>query len=127
MKKLFATILFFASIIPLYARNEVGRFTVLAGGSIAELNVDGGGNFNEIYTNRQLSDTGFFGLGDGETFLIGKYRIFEATGESKLQNIDATGTAEWKQTIMSAGFRYHPQGGTLYMDALYVFNQAEES
>lgn len=44
-----------------------------------------------------------------------------------LQNIDAIGTAEWRQRILSAGFRYHPQGAALTIDALYVFNHAEES
>lgn len=127
MKKLFAIILFCISTIPLYSRNDVGTFTLLLGGSVGKFLIDAGGNFNDFYTNRQLAYTGIFGLGDGETFLIGKYRIFNATGQSKLQNIDAIGTAEWKQRILSAGFRYHPQGAALYIDALYVFNHAEES
>lgn len=127
MKKLLTILLFCLSAIPIYSQNEVGTFTILAGGSIGEFMIDAGGNFNDLYTNRQLSYTGVFGLGNGESFLIGKYRIFKATGQSKLQNIDATGKADWKQTILGAGFRYHPHGSSLYIDALYVFNHAEET
>jgi len=127
MKKLL-TILFFCLLpIHLYPHNDVGTFTILAGGSIGEFLIDAGGNFNDVYTNRQLAYTGIFGLGDGETFLIGKYRIFKATGQSKLQNIDAQGKADWKQTILGAGFRLHPQGSSFYFDALYLFTHAEET
>ena len=127
MKKLPLLLIICCSSVTLHAGNEVGTFTILAGGSIGEFLVDAGGNFNDLYTNRQLAYTGIFGLGDGETFLIGKYRVFKATGQSKLQNIDAEGMADWKQTIICGGVRCHPQGSSFYFDALYVFNHAEET
>ncbi len=127
MKKLLTLVLFCLSPISLYSQNEVGKLTILAGGSVGEFRIDAGGNFNDLYANRQLSYTGIFGLGDGETFLIGKYRIFKATGQSQLQNIDAEGKADWSQRILGAGFRCHPQGSSFYFDVLYLFNHAEET
>ena len=127
MKKLFAILFFCHSPIPLYSQNDVRAFTILAGGSIGEFTIDAGGNFKDLYSNRQLAYTGVFGLGNGESLLIGKYRIFTATGQSTLKNIATEGTANWKQTILEAGFRFHPNGASLYVDALYVFNHAEET
>lgn len=126
--KIFLTAILFC-LVPsrLFPQNASGGFTVLMGGSVGKFNVNGGGNFNSIYSDRKLAYTGTFGLGDGETFLIGKYRIFSASGQSKLTNIDATGTAQWNQKILLAGLRVHPGGSALYLDVLYLFNHAEET
>ncbi|HTR82057.1 MAG TPA: hypothetical protein VMM58_10545, partial [Bacteroidota bacterium] len=49
------------------------------------------------------------------------------SGQSKVVNVDATGAADWKQRILSAGFRFHNGGSPVYIDALYVLTHAEES
>jgi len=127
MKKFLIVILFCITPPHLFSQSASGAFTILMGGSIGKFNVDAGSNFNSIYSNRKLAYTGTFGLGNGSLFVIGKYRIFNATGQSTLTNIAATGSADWKQSILLTGFRLGPGGSALYFDALYVFNHAEES
>ena len=126
MKKLALLAFLCALAFPLYSQNQIDTFTLLLGGTIGEFSINGGGNFNDLYTDRKLAYTGLVGLGNGETFLIGKYRIFKATGRSQLSNLDALGTADWKQTIITAGFRYHPGGGAFYLDVLFAYTHAEE-
>lgn len=127
MKKILVIIVVLLYSSPLHSQNELNTLTIILGGTVGEFLVDGGGNFNDFYTNRNLSYCGCFGVGNGETFLIGKYRLFNASGQSKLKNLDATGKADWKQSILSAGFRYHPSGSALYLEALYVMSQVKES
>ena len=127
MKKLLTIILLCFISLPLYSQSSTGAFTILLGGSVGKFTIDAGSNFNSIYSDRKLAYTGVFGLGNGSIFVIGKYRTFNATGQSALNNIDATGTAEWKQSILLTGLRFGPGGSTIYLDALYAFNHAEES
>jgi hypothetical protein len=127
MKKLFTIVLLCMVTSHLFPQSSTGAFTILLGGSVGKFNIDAGGNFNSIYSDRKLAYTGVFGLGNGAIFIIGKYRIFNATGQSTLSNNDVTGSAEWKQSILLTGLRFGPGGSALYFDALYVFNQAEES
>ncbi len=127
MKKLL-TIIFLCSVSShLFSQSSAGAFTILMGGSVGKFNVDAGSNFNSMYSNRKLVYTGVFGLGNGSVFVIGKYRVFNATGQSTLTNIAATGSADWKQSILLTGLRFGPGGSALYFDALYVFNHAEEN
>ena len=121
---LFSILMLFSS--PAFSQNDVGVFTVLLGGSVGKIEMDGS-DFGAFYKDQQLVYTGLAGLGNGETFVIAKYRVFKATGQSKLTNSDATGFADWQQRILLAGFRVHPSGSVIYFDATYVFNHAEES
>lgn len=127
MKTILFVSLFLLSASPLLSQNDVNTFTILMGGTIGEFRVDGGGNFQSFYTNTKLTPTGFFGLGNGETFLIVKYRIFQASGKSELKNLTATGNAEWKQTLLMGGFRLQPEGHAFYFDGMFVMTEAEES
>ena len=127
MKKTLLFLLIIASSSALYSQHGSGTFTILLGGNAGIFNVDAGGNFNQYYSDRKLAYTGLFGLGNGATFVIAKYRTYTASGSSKLTNVDATGTAQWKQHILSAGFRIGGEGSAFYLDATYLFNHAEES
>ena len=127
MRTILFVSLFLLSAPPLLSQNDTHTFTILMGGTIGDFRVDGGGNFQSLYTDTKLTPTGFVGLGNGETFLVAKYRIFQASGKSELKNLTATGRAEWKQTLFLAGFRLHPEGHSFYFDAMYVITEAEES
>ena len=127
MKKLLTIILLCLVSSHLFSQSSTGAFTILLGGSVGKFNIDAGNNFNTIYSNRKLVYTGVFGLGNGSIFVIGKYRVFNATGQSTLSNIAATGSADWKQSILLTGLRFGPGGSAIYFDALYVFNHAEEN
>ncbi|MGA9406789.1 MAG: hypothetical protein WBW71_06610 [Bacteroidota bacterium] len=127
MKKLLTIIFLCLVSSHLFSQSSAGTFTILMGGSVGKFNVDAGSNFNSVYSNRKLVYTGVFGLGNGSVFVIGKYRVFNATGQSTLTNIAATGSADWKQSILLTGLRFGPGGSALYFDALYVFNHAEEN
>jgi hypothetical protein len=127
MKKLLTIILLCVVSSQLFSQSSTGAFTILLGGSVGKFNIDAGNNFNTIYSDQKLVYTGVFGLGNGAFFVIGKYRIFNTTGQSTLSNITATGSAEWKQNILLTGLRFGPGGSAIYFDALYVFNHAEES
>ncbi|HTX18829.1 MAG TPA: hypothetical protein VMG34_09220 [Bacteroidota bacterium] len=110
-----------------FSQDDSGPFTILMGGQIGRFLVDGGGNFDKFYPDTKPSYTGLFGLGNGATFVIAKYRIFSASGQSQLTNVTATGVADWKQRILCAGFRMGGGKTPLYFDATYVLNHAEES
>ena len=127
MKKILLCILIAAVSSTSLSQPKTSAFTILLGGDAGIFNVDAGGNFNHYYNDRHLAYTGVFGLGNGFTFVIAKYRLFSASGSSKLTNVDATGTAQWKQRILSAGFRLHSEDSAFYIDAMYLFNHAEES
>jgi hypothetical protein len=127
MKKILIVILLCVVSSQLFSQSSTGAFTILMGGSIGKFNINAGGNFNTIYSDKKPVYTGIFGLGNGALFIIGKYRIFNTSGQSTLSNIAATGSAEWKQNILLTGLRFGPGGSALYLDALYVFNHAEES
>lgn len=127
MKKTILCFLIIASSSAVFSQHQSGAFTILLGGDAGVFNVDAGGNFNRYYTDRKLAYTGLFGLGNGSTFVIAKYRLYTASGSSKLTNVDATGTAQWKQRILSAGFRLRSGDSAFYIDATYLFNHAEES
>ncbi|HTY11882.1 MAG TPA: hypothetical protein VMF88_12510 [Bacteroidota bacterium] len=125
-KNLFIILLCFASS-EIFAQSSGNAFTILLGGAVGKFNIDAGGNFNTIYTDRKLSYTAVAGLGTGSLFVIGKYRTFEASGQSLVSNIAATGSAQWKQTILLTGLRFGPGNSAFYLDALYVFNHAQET
>lgn len=127
MKKLFTIILLCFASPHLFSQSSTGAFTILLGGSVGKFNIDAGNNFNTIYANQKLTYTGVFGLGNGAIFILGKYRMFNTTGQSTLSNIDATGSADWKQSILLTGLRFGPGASAIYFDALYVFNHAEET
>ncbi len=127
MKTTLFVSLFLLSTAPLISQNDLHTFTILMGGTIGEFRVDGGGSFDTFYPDRKVTPTGFVGLGNGETFLVVKYRIFQASGNSELKNLTATGKADWKQTLLLGGFRLHPGGSAFYFDGMYVINEAEES
>jgi hypothetical protein len=127
MKRTLLCFLIVVSSSSAFSQHESGSFTILLGGDVGKFNVDAGGNFNRYYTDRKLAYTGLFGLGNGFTFVIAKYRLYTANGNSKLTNVDATGTAQWKQRILSAGFRLRSEDSAFYIDAMYLFNHAEES
>ncbi len=127
MKKLLTIILLFFVSTHLFSQSSTGAFTILLGGSVGKFNIDAGNDFNTIYANQKLTYTGVFGLGNGAIFILGKYRVFNTTGQSTLSNIDATGSADWKQNILLTGLRFGPGASAIYFDALYVFNHAEET
>jgi len=127
MKRTLLFFLIIASSSAVFSQHGSGTFTILLGGNVGIFNVDAGGNFNQYYTDRKLAYTGLFGLGNGSTFVIAKYRLYTASGSSKLTNVDATGTAQWKQRILSAGIRLQSDNSAFYIDATYLFNHAEES
>lgn len=127
MKKSLLCLLVIASTSTVMSQPGSNAFTILLGGDAGVFNVEAGGNFNHYYSDRKLAYTGLFGLGNGMTFVIAKYRIYTASGSSKLTNVDATGTAEWKQQILSAGFRLRSNDSAFYIDAMYLINHAEES
>jgi hypothetical protein len=127
VKKFFTLFLLCVSSSQLFSQNSTGAFTILLGGSVGKFTIDAGGNFNNIYSDRKLAYMGVFGLGNGAIFIIGKYRLFDASGQSALSNIAATGSADWKQTILLTGLRFGPGSSAIYFDALYVFNHAEEN
>ena len=127
MKKLLTIILLCFVSTHLFSQSSTGAFTILLGGSVGKFNIDAGNDFNTIYANQKLTYTGVFGLGNGAIFILGKYRVFNTTGQSTLSNIDATGSADWKQNILLTGLRFGPGASAIYFDALYVFNHAEET
>lgn len=127
MRRIFLCFLFIGLSCSAFSQYESGVFTILLGGNVGKFNIDAGGNFDQYYTDQQLAYTGLVGLGNGVTFLIAKYRLFNSSGHSKLTNVDATGMAEWKQRILSTGFRLHSSSSAIYIDAMYIFNHAEES
>jgi hypothetical protein len=126
MKKLLTIILLCLTSSPLFSQNSTGAFTILLGGSAGKFNIDAGDNFNNIYPNKKPVYTGVFGLGNGALFIIGKYRVFNTSGQSTVTNSTATGSAEWKQNILLTGLRFGPGSSAVYLDALYVFNHVEE-
>jgi len=109
-----------------FSQNGEGPFTILLGGQGGSFVVSGG-DFSKYYTNPKPAYTGLFGLGNGTAFAIAKYRIFSASGQSKLSNVAATGVADWKQRILCLGMRAGGQQTGIYFDATYVMNHAEES
>ena len=127
MKRIFLCFLFLASLSVAFSQHESGSFTLLLGGNVGKFKIDAGGNFDKIYTNQQLAYTGLAGMGNGTTFVIAKYRLFNSSGHSTLTNVDAVGKADWKQRIISAGFRLQSHESAVYIDMMYVFNHAEET
>jgi len=127
MKKFLTIILLCLTSSPVFPQNSTGAFTILLGGSAGKFNIDAGGNFNSVYSNKKAVYTEIAGLGNGAIFIIGKYRIFNTSGQSTLTNIAATGSAQWKQNILLTGLRFGPGGSAVYLDALYVMNHVEET
>ncbi len=127
MRKILTVILLCFASSQLHAQGSSGALTILLGGSAGKFNIDAGGNFNSIYSNKSLIYTEVFGLGNGGIFIVGKYRAFTLSGDQGGSNAAATASAEWKQRMLSTGLRFGPGGSAIYLDALYVFNHVEES
>jgi hypothetical protein len=127
MRKFLTVLLLCSAASHLCSQSSTGALTLLLGGSAGKFNIDAGSTFNNMYSNKKLIYTGVVGLGNGGLFIIGKYRSFNLSGASTVTNIAATGSAEWKQRMLLTGLRFGPGGSAIYLDALYVFNHAEES
>ncbi len=127
MKKLFYALCSLCIVLaPLCAgENNEKHFSLLFGGGVGSFKMDDG-RFLMVYSNRSMTRHGFFALGDSRTYLIGKYRLFDATGKSELTNINVTGFSEWREIFYSAGFRLTVPHSPFYADVSYVIIKAEE-
>jgi opacity protein-like surface antigen len=102
------------------------NLTLNAGGKIGLFSSSDEG-FGDIYKDK-FSYEGFLSLGYREYFIIGKYRIFNSSGESKLENITIEGVANWEQTFTFFGARFYPYilKGLVYIDLGVILSKAKE-
>ena len=81
-------------------------------------------NFNQVYGNsNNISGVGL-GIGWGNTYLIAKYKLYEANGKSLVSGIDLEGVANWKEEFMILALRYYE--GRFFTELGYVLNSVEE-
>jgi hypothetical protein len=125
MKKHLLIFLLVSLSFPLTAQNEVGVLTFTLGGTYGRIK-PASTKFQDIYSTPHPIYYGFFGAGNGETFLIGKYKMFSAKGKSEVTNVQIEGTAEWTQTMILGGFRYFPGGSSLFIDAMFFKTTVNE-
>ncbi|MFQ6673269.1 MAG: hypothetical protein ACE5GH_00630 [Fidelibacterota bacterium] len=82
--------------------------------------------FASIYGNNSVMKSATLGLGYGKTFLVARYRLFEANGKSVVSGIDLDGSANWRQEFISLGIRSYAQN-LFYAELAYVVASVEES
>ena len=81
-------------------------------------------NFNQVYGNsNNISGVGF-GIGWKNTYLIAKYKLYEANGKSLVSGIDLEGVANWKEEFIILALRYYE--GRIFTELGYVLNSVEE-
>jgi hypothetical protein len=83
-------------------------------------------DWHRVYGSSKLSYGGFVGIGDGQTFVIGKYRFVNATGELAEDNAPVRGTTEWNENFMIVGLHSYFTGSPFEAEAGYVWMQAAE-
>lgn len=83
-------------------------------------------NFTKIYGNDDIIKSATLGIGYKNTYLIARYRLFEAKGKSIVKGIDLEGLATWREEFISLGIRSY--GGKLFYAELgYVLGSVKES
>ena len=81
-------------------------------------------NFNQVYGNsNNISGIGF-GIGWENTYLIAKYKLYEAKGKSLVSGIDLEGIANWKEEFIILALRDYR--GPFFTELGYVLNSVEE-
>jgi len=83
--------------------------------------------FIDVYGYQIPQLCGQAALGYNNGFVIGKYRNFKASGNSKVQNITITTNAEWREEILAVGFRACAESSPFYYDLLYITMKANET
>jgi hypothetical protein len=116
--------LFIVNSFIIHAQSE-NTFNISFGGCYGIFK--GTEEFTNIYSGKVNPFGGFFALGYGDYFVIGKYQKLKASGSSKVENLPVEGKADWKQEYASVGIRYHQQSTGLFVDLLYFFTRAQES
>ena len=59
MKKFLTIVLLCLASSQFFSQNSTGAFTILLGGSVGKFNIDAGGNFNTVYSDRKPSTPEF--------------------------------------------------------------------
>ena len=120
--KLLVIILFIINSILLGGIDE-NKLSLLIEGNYGIVR-DVNSNFNQVYGNsNNISGVGF-GIGWKNTYLIAKYKQFEANGKSLVSGIDLEGVANWKEEFIILALRYYE--GRLFTELGYVLNSVEE-
>lgn len=83
-------------------------------------------NFTKIYGDNNMMGCAALGVGYRSTFLVARYRLFEAEGKSILKGIDLEGLATWREEFISLGIRSY-SNKLLYAEIAYVLASVEES
>jgi len=84
-------------------------------------------NFAKIYgSDDKMLPVLAFGIGYKDVYMVARYRLFEASGQSLVAGIDLAGTAEWREEIITLGLRTY-EFRPLYFELAYALGFVEES
>jgi len=83
-------------------------------------------DFSKIYGDENIIECATLGIGYRNTFLVARYRLFEAEGKSIVSGIDLDGYATWKEEFISLGIRTYQQK-LIYAEIAFVIGSIEES
>jgi len=81
-------------------------------------------NFNQVYGNSNNISSVGLGIGWKNTYLIAKYKQFEANGKSLVSGIDLEGVANWQGEFIILALRYYE--GHFFTELGYVLNSVKE-
>jgi len=100
-------------------------FSIMVGGVIGYQHIEAS-KWSRVYKSPALSYGGLFGVGNGETFVFGKYRVIKTTGTSVLENITVNGKADWDERFIVAGLHTYVQNTPFEAGVGYVWLHATE-
>jgi len=83
-------------------------------------------NFTKIYGDNNMISGATLGIGYRSTYLVARYRLFEAEGKSIVTGIDLEGSATWREEFISLGLRSYAQK-LFYAELAYVMGSVKES
>ena len=83
-------------------------------------------NFTAIYGENNPMKSAIVGVGYKSTYLIARYRLFEANGKSIVTGIKLEGQADWRQEFISLGIRSYAQK-LFYAELAYLIGSAFDS